>query len=73
MGQSELRQAREELVLEQEQNKQLWERDTGHSVTIDGLRKELEERSLGVQQLETLVGSLKEDCQAQIEAQVRAP
>ncbi|XP_014016081.1 coiled-coil domain-containing protein 158 [Salmo salar] len=67
---SELRQAREELALEKEETKQLWERDTGHSVTSDGLRRELEERHLGVQQLEVLVGSLKDDCQAQMEAQL---
>ncbi|XP_041720635.1 coiled-coil domain-containing protein 158 isoform X3 [Coregonus clupeaformis] len=66
---SELRQAREELALEKKQTKQLWEWDTGHSVTSDGLRRELEERRLGVQQLEVLVGSLKDDCQAQVEAQ----
>ncbi|XP_023834419.1 coiled-coil domain-containing protein 158-like isoform X3 [Salvelinus sp. IW2-2015] len=67
---SELRQAREELAHEKEETKQLWERDTGHNVTGDGLRRELEERRLGVQQLEVLVGSLKDDCQAQMEAQV---
>ncbi|XP_029618263.1 coiled-coil domain-containing protein 158 isoform X5 [Salmo trutta] len=67
---SELRQAREELAREKEETKQLWERDTGHSVTSDGLRRELEERHLGVQQLEVLVGSLKDDCQAQMEAQL---
>lgn len=59
------------MALEKEETKQLWERDTGHSVTSDGLRRELEERHLGVQQLEVLVGSLKDDCQAQMEAQVR--
>ncbi|XP_064793734.1 coiled-coil domain-containing protein 158-like isoform X3 [Oncorhynchus masou masou] len=67
---SELRQVREELALEKEETKQLWEWDTGHSVTSDGLRRELEERRLGVQQLEVLVGSLKDDCQAQMEAQL---
>ncbi|XP_070992602.1 coiled-coil domain-containing protein 158-like isoform X1 [Oncorhynchus clarkii lewisi] len=67
---SELRKVREELALEKEETKQLWERDTGHSVTSDGLRRELEERRLGVQQLEVLVGSLKDDCQAQMEAQL---
>ncbi|XP_020345235.1 coiled-coil domain-containing protein 158 isoform X2 [Oncorhynchus kisutch] len=67
---SELRQVREELALEKEETKQLRERDTGHSVTSDGLRRELEERRLGVQQLEVLVGSLKDDCQAQMEAQL---
>uniref|UniRef100_A0A8C7SE05 Coiled-coil domain-containing protein 158-like n=1 Tax=Oncorhynchus mykiss TaxID=8022 RepID=A0A8C7SE05_ONCMY len=67
---SELRQVREELALEKEETKLLWERDTGHSVTSDGLLRELEERRLGVQQLEVLVGSLKDDCQAQMEAQL---
>uniref|UniRef100_A0A4W5N1F3 Uncharacterized protein n=1 Tax=Hucho hucho TaxID=62062 RepID=A0A4W5N1F3_9TELE len=67
---SELRQAREELALEKEETKQLWERATGHSVTSDGLHRELEERRLGVQQLEVLVGSLKDNCKAQMEAQL---
>ncbi|KAI4901674.1 hypothetical protein NFI96_008118 [Prochilodus magdalenae] len=59
----ELRQTTEELSVERKQMQQLWERDTGLSLTIQGLRHELEQRSLGVQQLESHVQSLKEQCQ----------
>ncbi|KAJ8381181.1 hypothetical protein SKAU_G00019590 [Synaphobranchus kaupii] len=63
------RKTQEELALEKEQNRRLWERDRGHSFAIDGLRQELDERSLGVLELENIVGSLKEECQTMMEKQ----
>ncbi|XP_036455004.1 coiled-coil domain-containing protein 158-like [Colossoma macropomum] len=59
----ELRQTAEELSVERKQMQQLWERDTGLGLTVQSLRHELEQRSLGIHQLESLVHSLKEQCQ----------
>ncbi|KAM6964832.1 coiled-coil domain-containing protein 158-like [Aplochiton taeniatus] len=66
----ELHQAREELAEEKDQNKRLRECATGHDSTIEEQRRELEQRSRGIQQLESLVGSLKENCKAEMEAQL---
>ncbi|KAL7839740.1 hypothetical protein SRHO_G00263980 [Serrasalmus rhombeus] len=59
----ELRQTAEELSVERKQMQELWERDTSLGLTIQSLRHELEQRSLGIHQLESLVHSLKEQCQ----------
>lgn len=67
----DLRKSQEELALEMEQNRRLREQDRGHSLAMDALRRELDERSLGVLKLDTLVGSLKEECQTLMEKQVR--
>ncbi|XP_015219150.2 coiled-coil domain-containing protein 158 [Lepisosteus oculatus] len=67
-----LHKAQEELNLEREQNKRLWDRDTGNSIAIDSLRRELDERSMEVQRLEALVKSLKEECRVQVERQLKA-
>ncbi|XP_078141507.1 coiled-coil domain-containing protein 158-like [Centroberyx gerrardi] len=64
----EMCQAREDLAQEKEQKTQLQERSAGLGITVEELRKEMEERSLAVQQLDTLVGTVREDCQAQMEA-----
>ncbi|KAG7481583.1 hypothetical protein MATL_G00068110 [Megalops atlanticus] len=61
---AELQQAREELALEKEQNRRLGERDRSHGLAIEGLRKELEAQSQGASELESLVASLKEECQS---------
>ncbi|KAL7836684.1 hypothetical protein AOLI_G00279680 [Acnodon oligacanthus] len=59
----ELRQTAEELSAERKQIQELWERDTSLGLTVQSLRHELEQRSLGIHQLESLVHSLKEQCQ----------
>ncbi|KAJ8415592.1 hypothetical protein AAFF_G00425720 [Aldrovandia affinis] len=65
----DLRRTQEELALEKEQSRRLLERDRGHSAAIESLRQELHERSLGVMELEALVGSLKEECQSLMQQQ----
>ncbi|XP_064415895.1 coiled-coil domain-containing protein 158 isoform X3 [Latimeria chalumnae] len=69
---SDLRSAKRELNLEKEQNKRLWDRDSGNSITIDNLRRELDNRNMEVQHLEALVKTLKNDCQLQMDQQVSA-
>ncbi|XP_075400286.1 coiled-coil domain-containing protein 158 isoform X1 [Tenrec ecaudatus] len=61
-----------ELSLEKEQNKRLWDRDTGNSITIDHLRRELDDRNMEVQRLEALLKAMKSECQGQMERQMAA-
>ncbi|KAG9354421.1 hypothetical protein JZ751_001130, partial [Albula glossodonta] len=68
----DLRKTQEELALEKEQNRRLEERDKGHSEAVEDLRQELDERRQSVLELETLVGSLKKECQALMEKQKSA-
>ncbi|KAM3868432.1 coiled-coil domain-containing protein 158-like [Diretmus argenteus] len=57
----EKRRAREDWAQEKEQN-------VGLGITVEQLSKELEQRSLVVQQLDTLVQTVKQDCKTQTEA-----
>uniref|UniRef100_A0A667Y1P5 Coiled-coil domain containing 158 n=2 Tax=Myripristis murdjan TaxID=586833 RepID=A0A667Y1P5_9TELE len=61
-------EARDYLAKEREQKQQLQERITSLGITVESLRKEQEEHNLALQQLDTLVGRVKEDCQAQLQA-----
>ncbi|XP_038615398.1 coiled-coil domain-containing protein 158 [Tachyglossus aculeatus] len=69
---AELHKKDKELSLEKEQNKRLWDRDTGNSITIDHLRRELDDRNVEVQHLESLVKKMKDDSQDQMERQMAA-
>lgn len=69
--QADLHKREKELSLEKEQNKRLWDRDTGNSITIDHLRRELDDRNMEVQRLEALLKAMKSECQGQMERQVR--
>uniref|UniRef100_A0A8D0GQJ9 Coiled-coil domain containing 158 n=1 Tax=Sphenodon punctatus TaxID=8508 RepID=A0A8D0GQJ9_SPHPU len=59
-----------ELSLEKEQNKRLWDRDTGNSITIDHLRRELDKKSMELQRMDNTVTAMKNDCQGQMERQM---
>nr|XP_012302418.1 coiled-coil domain-containing protein 158 [Aotus nancymaae] len=69
---ADLHKREKELSLEKEQNKRLWDRDTGNSITIDHLRRELDDRNMEVQRLEALLKVLKSECQDQMERQMAA-
>ncbi|XP_070470705.1 coiled-coil domain-containing protein 158 isoform X13 [Equus przewalskii] len=69
---ADLHKREKELSLEKEQNKRLWDRDTGNSITIDHLRRELDDRNMEVQRLEALLKALKSECQGQMERQMAA-
>ncbi|XP_054538936.1 coiled-coil domain-containing protein 158 isoform X6 [Pan troglodytes] len=69
---ADLHKREKELSLEKEQNKRLWDRDTGNSITIDHLRRELDNRNMEVQRLEALLKALKSECQGQMERQMAA-
>ncbi|KAK2503490.1 hypothetical protein MC885_010438 [Smutsia gigantea] len=68
----DLHKREKELSLEKEQNKRLWDRDTGNSITIDHLRQELDDRNLEVQRLEALLKAMKSECQGHMERQLES-
>ena len=68
--QAELHKKELELSLETEQNKRLWDRDTGSSITIDHLRRELDNKNMELQRMDSLVKSMKTECEEQMERQV---
>ncbi|XP_021116683.1 coiled-coil domain-containing protein 158 isoform X4 [Heterocephalus glaber] len=69
---ADLHKREKELSLEKEQNKRLWDRDMGNSITIDHLRRELDDRNMEVQRLEALLKTMKSECQGQMEQQMAA-
>ncbi|XP_065734172.1 coiled-coil domain-containing protein 158 [Phocoena phocoena] len=69
---ADLHKREKELSLEKEQSKRLWDRDTGNSITIDHLRRELDNRNMEVQRLEALLKAMKSECQGQVERQMAA-
>ncbi|KAK2502756.1 hypothetical protein MC885_014300 [Smutsia gigantea] len=68
---AELHKREKELSLEEEQNKCLWDRVIGNSITIDHLRQVLDDRNLEVQHLEALLNAVKNECQGQMEWQMQ--
>ncbi|KAM6440991.1 coiled-coil domain-containing protein 158 isoform 2-T2 [Liasis olivaceus] len=69
---AELHKKDTELNVEREQNKRLWDRDTGSSITIDHLRRELDNRNMELQRMDSIVKSLQMECQGQMERQMSA-
>ncbi|XP_039224045.1 coiled-coil domain-containing protein 158 isoform X2 [Crotalus tigris] len=69
---AELHKKDVELNLEKEQNKRLWDRDTGSSITIDNLRRELDNKNMELQRLDSIVRSLQVECEGQIQRQMSA-
>ncbi|KAL7982167.1 hypothetical protein Chor_001224, partial [Crotalus horridus] len=69
---AELHKKDVELNLEKEQNKRLWDRDTGSSITIDNLRRELDNKNMELQRLDSIVRSLQVECEGQIQRQLNS-
>ncbi|ETE57814.1 Coiled-coil domain-containing protein, partial [Ophiophagus hannah] len=69
---AELHKKDVELNLEKEQNKRLWDRDTGSSITIDNLRRELDNKNMELQRLDSVARSLQMECEGQIQRQMSA-
>ncbi|XP_048338669.1 coiled-coil domain-containing protein 158 isoform X2 [Sphaerodactylus townsendi] len=67
---AELHKKDVELKLEKEQNKRLWDRDTGSSITVDHLRRELDNKNMELQRMESIVNSMKMEYQDQMERQM---
>ncbi|XP_060635356.2 coiled-coil domain-containing protein 158 isoform X2 [Anolis sagrei] len=69
---SELHKKDMELNLEKEQNKRLWDRDTGSSITIDHLRRELDNKNMELQRMDASMKSMKAESQEQMDRQMSA-
>ncbi|XP_073092390.1 coiled-coil domain-containing protein 158 [Manis javanica] len=69
---ADLHKREKELSLEKEQNKRLWDRDTGNSIAVDHLRRELDDRNREVQRLEALLKAVKSESQGRMEQQMAA-
>ncbi|KAM9661426.1 coiled-coil domain-containing protein 158 isoform 1-T1 [Morphnus guianensis] len=61
-----------ELSLEKEQNKRFWDRNTESSITIDHLRKQLDNKNIQLQCMENTVKEMRTECCRQMERQMAA-
>ncbi|GAB0189464.1 coiled-coil domain-containing protein 158 [Grus japonensis] len=69
---AELHKKEIELSLEKEQNKRFWDRNTDNSVTIDHLRRELDNKNMQLERMENSVKEMRTECHRQMEHQVAA-
>ncbi|KAM6400656.1 coiled-coil domain-containing protein 158 [Pluvialis apricaria] len=69
---TELHKKEIELSLEKEQNKRFWDRNTDNSITIDHLRRELDNKNMELQRMENTVKEMKTECHRQMESQMAA-
>ncbi|XP_035752854.1 coiled-coil domain-containing protein 158 [Egretta garzetta] len=68
----ELHKKEVELSLEKEQNKRFWDRNTDNSITIDHLRRELDNKNMQLQHMENTVKKMRTECHRQMECQMAA-
>ncbi|NWZ57987.1 CD158 protein, partial [Haliaeetus albicilla] len=61
-----------ELSLEKEQNKRFWDRSTDNSITINHLRKQLDNKNIQLQCMENTVKEMRTECCRQMERQMAA-
>ncbi|KAF1488258.1 hypothetical protein FQV08_0008739, partial [Pygoscelis antarcticus] len=69
---TELHKKEIELNLEKEQNKRFWDQNTDSSITIDHLRRELDNKNTQLQRVENTVKEMKTECHRQMECQMAA-
>ncbi|NXE81293.1 CD158 protein, partial [Cochlearius cochlearius] len=69
---TELHKKEIELGLEKEQNKRFWDRNTDNSITIDHLRRELDNKNMQLQHMEHTVKKMRTECHRQMECQMAA-
>ncbi|XP_075606812.1 coiled-coil domain-containing protein 158 [Balearica regulorum gibbericeps] len=69
---TELHKKEIELSLEKEQNKRFWDQNTDNSVTIDHLRRELDNKNMQLERMENSVKEMRTECHRQMEHQVAA-
>ncbi|NXG87737.1 CD158 protein, partial [Stercorarius parasiticus] len=69
---TELHKKEIELSLEKEQNKRFWDRNTDSSVTIDHLRRELDNKNMQLRRMENTVKEMRTECHRQMECQMAA-
>ncbi|XP_071664412.1 coiled-coil domain-containing protein 158 isoform X1 [Patagioenas fasciata] len=69
---TELHKKEIELHLEKEQNKRIWDRNTDDSIIIDHLRRELDNKTMQLQHMESTVKAMRAECHRQMEHQMAA-
>ncbi|KAM6301272.1 coiled-coil domain-containing protein 158 [Aegotheles albertisi] len=69
---AELHKKEMELSLEKEQNKRFWDWNTDYSITIDHLRRELDNKNLQLQLMENRVKETRTECHRRMERQMAA-
>ncbi|KAM6136364.1 coiled-coil domain-containing protein 158 [Phoenicopterus ruber ruber] len=69
---TELHKKEIELSLEKEQNKRFWDRNTDNSITIDHLRRQLDNKNMQLQRMENTVKEMRTECHGQMERQMAA-
>ncbi|XP_074948498.1 coiled-coil domain-containing protein 158 [Phalacrocorax aristotelis] len=69
---TELHKKEIELSLEKEQNKRFWDRNRDDSITIDHLRRELDDKTRQLQLMENTMTEMRTECQRQMERQMAA-
>ncbi|NXE22742.1 CD158 protein, partial [Ardeotis kori] len=61
-----------DLSLEKEQSKRFWDRNTDNSITIDHLRRELDNKNTQLQRMENTAKEMRTECHRQMERQMAA-
>ncbi|NXP10810.1 CD158 protein, partial [Thinocorus orbignyianus] len=61
-----------QLSLEKEQNKRFWDQNTENSITIDQLKRELEDKNMQLQRMENTMKEMRTECHRQMEHQMAA-
>ncbi|XP_030305781.1 coiled-coil domain-containing protein 158 [Calypte anna] len=69
---AELQKKEIELNLEKEQSRRFCDQNTNNSITIEHLRRELDNKTLQLRQMESRVMERRAECQRQLELQVAA-
>ncbi|CAN0141794.1 unnamed protein product [Bubo scandiacus] len=69
---TELHKKEIELSPEKEQNKRFWDRNTDNGITIDHLRRELDNKNMQLQLMENTVKEMRTECHRQMVRQMAA-
>ncbi|XP_074760542.1 coiled-coil domain-containing protein 158 [Athene noctua] len=69
---TELHKKEIELSLEKEQNKLFWDWNTDNGITIDHLRRELDNKNMQLQLMENTVKEMRTECHRKMERQMAA-
>ncbi|KAM9381575.1 coiled-coil domain-containing protein 158 [Phaethornis superciliosus] len=69
---AELQKKEMELNLEKEQNRRFCDQNTNNSITIEHLRRELDNKAMQLRHMESRVKERRTECQRQVELQVAA-
>ncbi|NWX51283.1 CD158 protein, partial [Steatornis caripensis] len=69
---TELHKKEIQLSLEKEQNKRFWDQNADNSITVDHLRRELDNKNTQLQRMENTVKEMRTECHRQMARQMAA-